>query len=176
MLKNGPRQDSALIAKPPPLHLPSVQAYSEDDELFQMLVDARRKAFPVPFKSICCALESRPIASLGVYVTGIVTAASVAIGMVLVWVSGEAGSAQSVAMMEVMDSSVGGARVLGAGEPADGSGGSDSVGSIIGGRGVESVPVAALVWMVGGALVLGLAPALILAVGYKRRTAAFWRG
>lgn len=114
-----------------------------------MLVQARRRPFPVPYAFLSRFIESRPVIFLAVYSTALVATVGAAVAIVLAWTTDGA---------EVMMSS-----------PAEAC--APKSGMAMG----ESLPMTVFVWVIGSVLVCALMPALILAVGYRRRTSTFWR-
>ncbi|CAM9211517.1 unnamed protein product, partial [Ectocarpus sp. 6 AP-2014] len=69
----------------------AAQAYSEDEELYEMLARARRRLFPMPTAVLADAVERRPVAALGVY-AAVLAAALVAAGTLAVSLATAAGT------------------------------------------------------------------------------------
>lgn len=155
-----------------------------------MLVQARRRHIPLPYAWMSRAVDRNPVVSLTAYIASLLFIACAAAALALAWatasssLAAEAGAASASGGV-IRDSSGNGygafalfgmraASAVGGAAAAmsttttttDGKG----VGDVVDG----GVSIALLLAVVAVTLVCALAPAVVLAVGYRRRTRAFW--
>lgn len=132
-----------------------------------MLVDARRKTFPLPVNALTDALEKNPLIALGIYATVLVVVVLIVAVLLLNWYAGglrlmTAYPSRSISPLSNLVS-----RVLNTGS-SDEAAGLDSVDW-------GYVSPAVFLTALPSVLLVGLVPALVFIIGYKRRTEAFWR-
>ena len=151
-----------------------------------MLVDARRKPLPLPASALSEVLHARPFATLAVYAAVHLMTVFAFAALFLAGTGGggrwgvlsggspppaatSAAPATGLAATALrFSAALGGKAAAAASMKAGVSGGE-------GGGGVGSASVALFLSTFTMALLAGLAPALLYATGFKRRTQAYWR-
>lgn len=138
-----------------------------------MLARARRRLFPVPTTALSEAIEKRPVLAVAAYAALLVVMMYAVAAFALAWTGagdslGGVGSAAGGGIgASVFRFILGGDGGGGGGGRAAGTAGGAGIGG--------SVPSLVLWTVLPVAVLAGLAPAVAFAVGYKRRTDAYWR-
>lgn len=132
-----------------------------------MLVSARRKIFPFPANVLTEALEKNPLVTLGIYATVLLVAVLAVAVFLLNWYAGGMRLMTPYPSPSTSPTSNVVARFLST-KTTDAAVGLDGVGW-------GYVSPAVFLTALPLVLVIGLAPALVFTIGYKRRTKASWR-
>lgn len=150
-----------------------------------MLMRARRRLFPLPSSLLSGAMEQRPLAAVVAYSVLLVICVYTTAALVVTWTSAAAGETPVVASTSASDAagSLSSSGItwgswllgfLGMGGKAATAAGAAGAKASSGGAG-EGVPSLVFWTALPVALLAGLAPAVALAIGFKRKTDAHWR-
>lgn len=148
-----------------------------------MLIRARRRLFPLPSSLLSGAMEQRPLAAVVAYSVLLVVFVYTTAALVVTWASAAAGETPGVASTSASDAAgslspsgitTGFWFFLGMGGKAATAGAAAGAKASSGGAG-EGVPSLVFWTALPVALLAGLAPAVALAIGFKRKTNAYWR-